>query len=174
MISLFIFVIFYFFIGSKQNMELDRLKYQEIKLKKTIDDIQVVLMKSDEYDDQINQLKMLQKDLEQQFENGFTLVSLLYNLSHISSDLGLTYLSIEPGTQESFEFYSAFTINISLIGSFQQLIHYISKLLELNFLITLDEYHMKPVIEEQNASYNHIHQSQAIQLEMTILVYRFE
>ena len=173
-ISLFVFAIFYFFIGNKQKMELERLKFEESKLIKTINDIQAALVNPDEYYDQVNQLIMLQEKLEQQFQIDFTLLNLLYTLSQIGSELGLTYISIEPGKQEFFEFYSTFTINISLIGHFQQLIRYISKLFELNFLITLDECRMNPIIEEQEVSYYQIHENQPIELEMTILVYRFE
>ena len=159
----------YFLKIQEPIMTLSRLKTQEIVLKKEFENKQRHLYHLNEYKQQIRILGSHFTSLVKQFSKPKNVSILLEEISQMGIISGLKFELFAPQKEISQDFYVALPIKISVVGNYFQFAMFLSRVANLEHIVTIDNLHIKRFSAEHFKSTTPIDQ---LMMNITAKIYR--
>jgi len=141
-VLVFVAVLFagYHFQISKQLVELDKFKSEEIALKKDFETKSFKAANLVAYRKQMEEMEISFGALLRQLPGDTEVPGLLEDISHTGLGSGLEFKSISLGTEKKAEFYSELPINIQLVGGYHSFANFVSGVAALPRIVTLHDF----------------------------------
>lgn len=130
----------YHFQISKQLMELDKVKAEELALKKDFEKKSFQAANLNEYRKQMEEMEVSFGALLRQLPGDTEVPGLLEDISHTGLGSGLEFKSITLGTERKAEFYSELPINIVVLGGYHSFANFVSGVAALPRIVTLHDF----------------------------------
>lgn len=162
----------YWFILKPNFERYDRLFNQEIHLRAEFESKQ----QKANLDAHQRQLQALNKEYGTMFkllvtENDRS--SLLDNISKAGIASGLVFELFAPGIEEKKEFYLELVINIVVLGEYQQLAQFITRISEFSRLVTLDNFEIQRGLVEMKDNRSQIKIDDLLRMKIRAKIYRY-
>jgi type IV pilus assembly protein PilO len=133
------FLVFYFFIYPMLG-RYDVFMVEQAKLLKQLQQSHREVMSIHDFDVQIQQMKNKFSSLLKQLPTKNEMPSLLESISNTGIALGLTFQLFAPQPEIKHAFYVEIPVNITMVGTYEQMIRFFIKLSNLSQLITVHDF----------------------------------
>ena len=130
----------YHFQISKQLMEMDKYKAEEVALKTDFESKSFKAANLIAYRKQMEEMEVSFGALLRQLPGDTEVPGLLEDISHTGLGSGLEFKSISLGTERKAEFYSELPINIQVVGGFHSFANFVSGVAALPRIVTLHDF----------------------------------
>ena len=124
--------------------QVERARQQEKKLKHQFEKQQQRVAQIPAYLKQLRQLHFRVGKMLKQFPSQNEMPSLLEEVSNLGIMSGLTIELFEPLKQQSLDFYRELSINLVVVGDYQQLAFFWSRIAQMNYFVTLHDFEIMP------------------------------
>ncbi|MEI6898010.1 MAG: type 4a pilus biogenesis protein PilO [Psychromonas sp.] len=140
LVSLIFSAVFYYYITIPQLKQLKVAEVKEQKLKNEFNAKASLSSNLETYQMQLSEIKVIFDGLINKLANKKEVASLLDDISFIGADNGLQFKSINWGVKkEDGDLSVEVPIRIKVIGSYQQLGHFVADIATLPRIVILDE-----------------------------------
>lgn len=141
--SILIIFLGYWLKIQEPGMMLNRLQTQELVLKKEFENKQQRLYPFNEYNQQIQILNNYLTSLLKQFSAPQDIPLLLEEISQLGISSGLKFELFAPQKEVFQDFYVELPIRISVVGSYFQFAIFLSRVSNIDHIVTIDELEIK-------------------------------
>jgi type IV pilus assembly protein PilO len=138
----------YWFDGKAQLAQLSTLRAQQETLLKTINGKQQQAVNLAAYRNQLKELNSIFNELLQHLPKPSEIPGLLENISKAGLANGLSFKLIKPEQEIKTDFYSELPVHIAVMGDYHHLAKFISAVAELDYIVTLHDFTLRPVTRE--------------------------
>ena len=154
--------------------ETDNIKTQIIQTDKNVQKKKEEIEKAITFD---NSVKLLGKELElfyEYFPYKLTNRQLFQDLTRLSKDSGLEIMSMKGSArqQKQTELYETLNVQLVVEGEFAQFLSFLSKLTDLDKVVTVQNVNIKPMTNTNKAQEGNI-KIQKIQAQIDVLGFRY-
>jgi len=132
-----LFVGVYYFVIKKQQVELDRVKAQEVTLRNTFLEKKELAVNLDAYKEQLKQLEENFNVLREQLPNESEIPDLLTNMTQAGLSRGLRFEQVRPGATVPQDFYAEKLVNVKVNGDYHQIAGFVSDIAALPRIINV-------------------------------------
>jgi len=141
------------------------LQLQEVQLKQTFENLQSQASTMEGYRTQVTALERRYAATVKQFSIKNEMPGLLEDLAKAERSSGVILDSFSPGVERQHDFYRELPIKILVSGGYHQLGVFLSKLSEINRIITLQDFVLESTANSLDKTF--------LTLRMTIATYRY-
>lgn len=159
---------YYLFIGSSIE-KYNTLVAQEIKLKVEFEGLQQKASNLDAYRNQMKTMKDRFGVMLRQLPTQNEMPGLLEDISKTGIASGLTFVLFAPSPEILHDFYIELPIQIIVIGTYHQLAIFLSRVAEMNRIVTLHEL----VLEQASVDKSKTVQGEQLVMKITAKIYRY-
>jgi len=178
MIAVFVLGISYWLDISKQLTQLSRARQQENELRDIFADKQQYLANIDTYRQQVAEITKMLAKMVHQFPSETEIPGLLEDISEVGVESGLKFLLFDPLQEEQYEYYAELSIRISVLGNYHQLATFVSRIAQLERIVTIHDFEIIPAqrtdtaTQDQSLAYQSNDNKELI-MNMTAKIYRY-
>lgn len=133
----------YHFKISHQLDELDKVKAEELTLKKDFETKSFKAANLVAYRKQMEEMEISFGALLRQLPGETEVPGLLEDISHTGLGSGLEFKAINLGTERKAEFYSELPINIEVVGGYHSFANFVSGVAALPRIVTLHDFNIR-------------------------------
>lgn len=130
----------YHFQISTQLVELDKVRAEEVALKKDFETKSFKAANLNAYRKQMEEMEVSFGALLRQLPGETEVPGLLEDISHTGLGSGLEFKSIDLGAERKAEFYSELPINIAVVGGYHSFANFVSGVAALPRIVTLHDF----------------------------------
>lgn len=159
----------YIFYNKQQLNALEKAKQQELELKQVFILKQQLAANYSAYKIQLEQIKHSFGTLLRQLPSTTEVPGLLEDISQAGVASGLTFKLFKPQPEIKHEFYTELPIQIQIIGRYHQLAEFVSKVVNLDRIVTLHDFNITRVISSENKAST----DNNLIMEITAKTYRY-
>lgn len=135
----------YWFHHKDQLLALDRIKSQELELKRTFENKQNKAANLQAYKDQLEQMKQSFGAMLRQLPDKTEVAELLVDVSQTGLANGLEFELFKPSAEQRKEFYAELPIQLRVKGSFHEFGGFVSGLAALPRIVTIHDVSITPI-----------------------------
>jgi len=154
--------------------ETDNIKNQIVQTDKNINKKKEEIKKAISFD---NSVRLLGKELElfyEYFPYQLTNRQLFQDLTRLSKGSGLEIMSMKGSSRKKqTELYETLNIQLVVEGEFAQFLSFLSKLTDLDKVVTVQNVDIKPVVAQRGGNQSGETRSQRIQAQINVLGFRY-
>lgn len=134
----------------KSNLEHhDNLVAQEVSLREEFEQKHHLAANLEAYKKQLQTMYERFGNMLKQLPTENEMPLLLEDISKTGIASGLTFERFAPMPEVKHDFYIELPINISVIGNYHQLAIFISRIVQMNRIVTLHEFEIMPLMDEK-------------------------
>lgn len=158
----------YAFDSRQQIKSLDTAKHKEAELKQTFIVKQQLAANYSAYKQQLAEIKQTFGNMLRQLPSTTEVPGLLEDISQAGVASGLTFRLFKPQPEIKHEFYTELPIQIQVVGNYHQLAGFVSKIVNLDRIVTLHDF----TIQRESATNNKAPDSNLV-MDITAKTYRY-
>ena len=159
----------YIFDNKQQLSVLEKAKHQELELKQTFILKQQLAANYSAYKVQLGQIKQSFGTLLRQLPSTTEVPGLLEDISQAGVASGLTFKLFKPQPEIKHEFYTELPIQIQILGRYHQLAEFVSKVVNLDRIVTLHDFNITREVSPENKTIT----NNNLIMEITAKTYRY-
>lgn len=168
-VSLLIVALGYWLIIQDNFAKYGRLKAQEVSLKADFESKQRQVFNLGEYRQQLTVMKGRFASMLKQLPAKNEMPGLLEEISRTGVASGLKFALFAPQVEVSHDFYVELPIKISVVGSYFQLALFLSRVAEMNRIVTLHEFSIEGVSSRDHQ----VVSADELVMNITAKIYRY-
>jgi type IV pilus assembly protein PilO len=172
-VLVFLIAMNYWFVLKPNFIQYNELINQEINLRSEFEKKQ---QKShlQAYRKQLQMIKKKYGSMQKQFAAESDIANLLDEISKTGLDSGLVFELFAPTSEEPHDFYTELAINIIVLGEYQQLALFLSRVSTLSRLVSLHELEIIPAAVAEQKMSSTIAINDLLRMKITAKIYRRE
>lgn len=125
------------------------------------------------YKNQLAELKMRFRESVEALSNKTEIPSLLEAITKTGLSSGLSFELFAPSKESPHPFYSELPVNIIVVGTYQQVTHFMRRMEKFNRLMTVDDFTFSAApLDKENSTPQEPTQERLI-MKMTMTIYRY-
>jgi len=159
----------YIFDNKQQLSVLEKAKQQELELKQTFILKQQLAANYSAYKIQLEQIKQSFGTMLRQLPSTTEVPGLLEDISQAGVASGLTFKLFKPQPEIKHEFYTELPIQIQILGRYHQLAEFVSKVVNLDRIVTLHDFNITREVSPENKTIT----NNNLIMEITAKTYRY-
>jgi type IV pilus assembly protein PilO len=167
--ALVVFGLGYFLIVQPNIDGYNELSQKEISLKSDFEKLQRQASNLPAYREQMNQMEERFGNMLKQLPTQNEMPSLLEDISKTGIASGLKFELFAPAPEIKHDFYIELPIQIVVIGNYQQLAVFLSRIAQMGRIVTLHDF----VIEAPEADKQKKIQGEQLSMKITATIYRY-
>jgi type IV pilus assembly protein PilO len=140
----------YIFANKQQLSLLEKARQQELELKQTFILKQQLAANYSAYKIQLEQIKKTFGTMLRQLPSTTEVPGLLEDISQAGVASGLTFKLFKPQPEIKHEFYTELPIQIQILGHYHQLAEFVSKIVNLDRIVTLHDFNITREVSSEN------------------------
>ena len=161
-------------VGYREFVKKNRDRYhelcvEEVILKRCVEEKQQEVSHTGVYRDQLVVIGQHLAQILKEWPSQDEMAGILDDLSKIGISSGLKVASFVPKSEVSHDFYIELPIEITLIGQFRQLYHFLNRVAQMNRVITI--HHL--AIEQQFAEKSLAPTGDILRMRLLAKIYRY-
>lgn len=166
--SFLIITLGYWFLVAENRAQYYKLQAQEVILKTNFANKQRQLYKLPDYRKQLQIMTERFVIMRKQFSVKNEMPGLLEEISKTGVSAGLKFESFAPQSEVFHDFYSELPFKISVVGTYFQLAIFLSRIAEMNRIVTLHELS----IDRTSSKYKEVSEDELV-MNITAKIYRY-
>jgi len=174
--GLLIFFLAYWLDTSSQLEELRRYEKEEISLREVFEQKQQMSSNLELYKTQLAEMEKNFEAMLHFLPNKAEVPGLLEDISETGVASGLQFKQFDPLPTVNHDFYQELPMRIAVIGTYHQLATFISKVAQLNRIVTLHDFKLSPK-DSDKSNTEHSDKSdkpvEELQMDITAKIYRY-
>jgi type IV pilus assembly protein PilO len=168
-VSLLIIALGYWLIVADNFAKYDRLKAQEVTLKADFENKQRQVFNLEEYRVQLALMTERFASMLKQLPAKNEMPGLLEEISKTGVASGLRFELFAPQPEVAHDFYVELPIKISVVGNYFQLAEFLSRVAEMNRIVTLHEFSVEGVSSKDHK----VVSEDELVMNITAKIYRY-
>lgn len=158
---------------SGQLDDLDRAARQEQTLRETFEQKQQMSSNLELYKEQLTQMQKSFEDMLHFLPNKAEVPGLLEDISETGVASGLKFKQFDPQQPVNHDFYQELPMHLAVIGNYHQLATFISKIAQLNRIVTLHDFKLSPKSAGNTSEQQKDLPVEDLEMDMTAKIYRY-
>jgi type IV pilus assembly protein PilO len=142
----------FIFLNKPQIAELEKQRQALNELKDEFETTQRQAANLDAYKKQMEEMKRTFGQLLKQLPSKTEVPALLEDISNAGIASGLHFNTFRPQPEQIFSFYAELPIEISVVGDYQQLATFVSKISALDRIVTLQDFTITKGAQEEKTN----------------------
>lgn len=140
---IFLMLLFFLLDASEKWAEFEKSQTMEIQLKNTLIEQYKTAVSLNAYRTQLQEIKKIAKNSLDPLAENNRIADLIEELSKASELSGLKLITLKPQQEINQDYYTILPIQASLIGNYDQMGYFFSKLTELNNIFIVSNFTIK-------------------------------
>jgi type IV pilus assembly protein PilO len=169
----FLIAMNYWFVLKPNFIQYDELIKQEINLRSEFEKKQQE-SHLQAYRKQLHRIKKKYDSMQKQFPAESEMSNLLDEISKTGLASGLIFELFAPTSENSHDFYTELAINIIVLGEYQQLASFLSRVSTLSHLVSLHDFEIMPASLAEQKMSSVIARDDLLRMKIIAKIYRPE